>query len=559
MIFSLAFENLIDHVLVDTIEIDDSLNNRNTCHFTIRKRLEDDFVPKVGMEVQIDLKVCDEWVRAFGGTIDRISGKSEFEGATIFFRCECVDFNQLADRRLVFKIYENQAAGDIIKDIVEVFMQEDEIDTSGVKSTIDDAQHITITKAVFSYKKASSCFDELSKLTGLHWHIDYFKVLHFFPRSQEFSDFSIRQDRGDTLGEFCAWLKDYKDRCVKGVKYGDVGVTWQREQVTNEQFVIAGNDTTDLRQDDFTGDGTRTTFTLEYIIGVPKLNDDGDIADDAIQVNVGGGGLANQTLAVRDSGVTAQWYYQKGEKEIIQDKGETPLTSSDFLEVNYKGLYPIVIRERDDKSIDDRSNIEGGSGIYAQVHDDESIESESYAQQLANGLLRRYAKIPVIVDFTTDSAILKSGEMMDVVLQEFGVVGIKNDRPVSTAFMIDSVNITDLGSKVWRFKATLLSGEHLGSWQEFYKKLELFGRQLKLREQQTLVITSNSPEENLLEKEEFVVEDGDETEFSWTPTGSPLEPTDDMSTEVCAVVGFAIVGKTKICYPEAFELGLQEN
>jgi len=46
----------------------------------------------------------------------------------------------------------------------------------------------------------------------------------------------------------------------------------------------------------------------------------------------------DQTFAERDSETTAQWYYEKGESGIVQDDGETELTSGDTLTVSYKGL-----------------------------------------------------------------------------------------------------------------------------------------------------------------------------------------------------------------------------
>lgn len=540
-----------------TCTIDDTLNSRNVCSFTLIK--SDSFTPIVGQEVIIHGKMCTEWARIFGGTIENVTKRNAFKGSQIFYDVECTDFNQLADKRVVFYIYEDMEVAEIVTHMIEVFMDGDNITLGPWDSEANGLHRIRVEKAVFSYKKISTCLNEISKLTGLMWYIDYYKVLHLVARSVYYADFSIRDDQNLVSETFCEWWRDKIGQCNEGMDYGRIRVNENREQLSNEQYVIAGNDTTDLLQDEFAGDDERRTFTLRYMLSNLKRDDDGDIADDAIRYDIGAGWV-NATVGERDKETGKQFYYTKGEKEIIQDDGETVLADTDKLEVNYQGLRPIVVRERDQQSIDDRANLENSSGIYARVHDDESIESEDFAQQFAEGLIRRFKEVPQKVEFTTDQKILFSGQMIDIVLPEFEVNGRHNAIPLPTDFLIDSVKISDMDSILWRLDVTTLSGEHLGSWQEFFQKLELFGRQLKLNEQQKLLITSGTDltGQELVAKDVFTVDDGETVDFDWTPAGSPLEPTDDMETEVCSIVGFGVVGKSPICLPEGFELGLHE-
>jgi len=388
-VFNIGNRTAHDELMESSLAITDNLNARNTCNFMLKQTARKRHL--VGQVVEVRTAVCPGEVQKtiFKGSIDRIAERNEFIGAQLFFSVEAVDFNQLADKRLVTKIYENITVKAMILDIVDVFMKDDNVTTNGVE-TLDTV----IEKAVFSYVTVAKAFDDISKLTGFHWNIDYDKDLKFFKRSTGHSGFTIDGNTA-VLNKFCDWLEEFKTRKVQGIKFANFNITRQREQLTNEQFVIAGKDTTTLRQDEFVGNGKDRQFTLRYELAELKLNLDGTIADDAISLSPGG----NESVGLRDRDEgEVKWLTQKGEKEIIQDEAETPIPDTTTLTVKYKGLRPIIIKSSSGPSKKERKNIEqGSSGIYSRVHDDESIEKESYAIDYANGLIRRYKDIPVIV------------------------------------------------------------------------------------------------------------------------------------------------------------------
>jgi len=524
-----------------TINITDNLNSRNTCSFITIP--DSSFVPLVGQEIIIEAAPCEgaKFVRLFGGTINRIKKRSKFQGAPKFYALECVDFNQLADKRLVRKVFPRQPVRDVIIDIVESYMDGENITTKNVGDT-----GFFLEKSVFAYKKVTEAFNDISRITGQHWFIDYFRDLHFFLRSTTRADLIINETNNPPLEEFCAWLDDKRNKVCPGIKWSNLSVVAHREQLANKMWQIAGNDTTEEREDEFDGDGNRRTFTLKYSLADLKRNADGTLADDAIILTPGGNvGAAN--IGLRDIDTGKEWYFTKGEKEIVQDDDETPIPTGTRIEVFYQGLRPIVVEATNDTEIGKRKNIELNSGLYEYVEDDESIESEAFAIQRADGHVRRFGPVPTIVSFTTDQAILFSSQLINIELPEFEITGNEGQ---GDEFLIDSVEtqglstVTDKGKDTitWRQTANCVSGEHLGGWQDFFRTLEKFGRQLKLRQQTALLLTETI--------KEFI--DIEQRFNLTTPLGPHFHPCEE-----CWPIGFAVVGKSPHCKAEFNRLGLE--
>lgn len=465
-------------LLVNSLTISNKQNGRNTCSFRLRDRLEG-FAPLIGQEVIVE----DNGTKIFAGTIDRTRKSIPIRASEKFFDIECTDFNQLADRHLVPRIFTSQLAGDIVRDIVNTELVDEGITNGGVEDSF------IIEKAVFAYVTAAEAFNDLSRITGLSWNIDEDKVMNFFDRATNIAPFKIKEGFGN---------------------HRNVVVTRQREQYRNTQFLRAGNDITDLRTESFVGDGTRAAFVLKFKVALVP----------AIKLN-----SVTKTVGIRGVEGGKDFYWSKFEKEITPDDGATPLVLSDDLDVTYQGFFPIIVKSVNSTEVTDRATIEGGTGIYEDIVDDPSIENNELALQKVNGLLRRFGTIPEIVSFQTDQNGLKSGQLLTVELPEFGLNG---------TFLIDSVDINDIDGLILRHDVIALSGEHLGGWHEFFRKLAEIGREFVIRENELLLLLRQF----------------DET-ITITDAFNTVDPLEDFKDDPysCWLVGSAVVGKSRHCTP----------
>lgn len=415
-----------------SLSISDALNSRNTCSFALRDK-SGLYRPADGATVVI----TEGGATRFAGTIDEIVEANPAGTAALEYQIACVDYNQVADRHLVARVYENQALRAIVADIVAQDLAGEGITTVNVETGP------TIIKAVFNYCTAAEAFNELSQLTGYDWNIDYDKDLHFFSRETNVAPFSLA-DTGPSLY--------------------NIKVQRTRAQYRNKQYLRAGMDLTDARTDSFKGDGKNKAFTLNYPCGKAP----------AVKVNG-----AAKTAGIKGVDTGKDWYWNKGEKEIVQDDAATATAPTDVIDVTYQGLFPIIIQSQDDQEIIGRANAEGGSGVYEAIESDENIDDETLATDKANSLLRRYGKIPRIVTFETDTPGLAAGQLITVNLTKHNLAG---------QFLIESVGARDVGGVKLRYSVKALDGEAIGGWTAFFQKLAASTRKFVIRENEVLML-----------------------------------------------------------------------
>lgn len=436
--FTIAGIDKTSLVQVDSLSITDELNSRNTCTFSLLDTIGA-YRPAIGAAVAI----ADGATKYFTGTIDRIVELQLMGTSTLAYSVECVDYNQVCDRHLVAAVYENQTLKQIVEDIVTDCLTGESITTTNVETGP------TITKAVFNYKYVNEVFNELAELTGYSWYIDYDKDLHFFARETNVAPFSLTDDSRN---------------------YRDVQVTKTREQYRNKQYVRAGQDITDQQTAEKPTpkpDGVTKTFVLKYPVAqVPT-----------VEVN-----SVAQTVGIRDVDSGKQWYWSKGDNTITQDNSEAVLTDTDVLEVTYYGLFPILIQTQLDQEIATRVTAEGGSGIYEAIDEDGNIDKQDLAIDKAAGLLRKYGSIPQIVEFETDADGLAAGQLLTINITAHNLNG---------QYLIDSVAAQDKSGIFLRYRVRALSGESLGGWVEFFRKLAAAGKTYVIRENEVLILVRN--------------------------------------------------------------------
>lgn len=461
----------------DSFRIVDALNGRNTFDFELT-----DFTKT--RAVREGFSVYAQWRGnlIFAGTVDEVSESLPDADGVKFINCRCVDFNQIAGRFLVNKIYTGQSLRQIVLNIL------------GTNGALDNATRMweegilpgqidegpVITKAVFPYKTVASCFDDLSRITGMVWNIDYNKRLNFFAVGTYQAPFSI----GDSN-------KAYRDLERRRER--------SNSDYRNRQFLRAGVDRTEAKVNKFVGDGTRTEFTLDYAIA--ELN--------PVPVSP-----TTPTLAIRRAGLpqqvgirgkdpdgdkaTTQWYYQVGENSISQNPDSAhhaPLADGEEFQVAYYGQFPIVLVAQSTNEIAARRTLEGGTGVYEDIEEDETIDGRDLASERADALLQVYSKVPNLISFELDtpnaasSASLAAGQVMTVTLASHALSG--------AAMVLTRISyrlLPPAANGLLRVRVDGKDGNAPGGFADFYRDLFESTKKFVIRENESIMVINKTEE-----------------------------------------------------------------
>lgn len=414
----------------NSLNYNDKLNERTTCSFTV---IDPSFEIEVGMEVEISEGVTI----IFAGSIDSANATGD---KVKLVSVSCVDFSELIDKRIVANAYENELAGDIVRDfITEVFAEE------GITAgTIQDGP--TISKAVFNYDNGNVAMNYLADVTGFSWYIDNLKQLNFFDRATYAAPFALT----DTS-------HNYKGLTVKK----------NRSQYRNRQYIRAGTDITAeiaLEKPTPKPDGVSKTFVMRLPIALKPR-----IFLDSVEV------LASE-IGVNGLDKGKKYYFSYNSNTITQDASEATLTSQ-VLKVTYRGLYPLLVVAESPDQVNTRQTIEGGSGIHEAIDQQQDLNTKEAALEFAQGKLEKYGIIPKTVTFSTYDAGLSAGQLLTITNTFHSLTG---------AFLIESVTARD-DNGLTLYSVKCLDGATVGGWEQLFKTLLQGNKKLVIRENEVLV------------------------------------------------------------------------
>jgi hypothetical protein len=440
-----------------TLQISEKLDLRTVVTFQL---LTTSVTPAIGEEVI----VTDGATTHFLGMIQKIRKRLLTDGATLRYWITCGDYSSFFQARTITTSYTAQTLQAIVLDIVSLEFSNEGITTTGVEVGP------TLDKVTLNYIYAADAFDQLADLTGYHWYVDTDKDLHFEERISSTATFQ----QTDASNNFLA---------------GSLDETEDRKRYRNKEVVRAGTDLTVSRTETINGNDTRS-YQLIYPAGALPV----------IRIDIGAG-FVSQTIGIRGEDTGKEWYWQKGDHDITQDDGDTVLSNSggDQIEITYKGQYPLVVQAQDDTEIADRAAVEGGDGIYSHVTSEPDVDTLDGATGIAAGLLRRFGVIPVTVQYETDGAGLRSGQLQTINLTDHGI----NDT-----FLIAEVKAKDLGAGAdgyLRYTISAVAGEYVGGWEKFFQNLIRGGRKIVLRENEVATILRVQSTGNEVELEETVL------------------------------------------------------
>lgn len=409
-------EDKSDIFRMNTPEITDDLGSRNTLDLTLLDPAGT-YRPQIGDPIAL----YDNGALIFGGLISDSDEHKEDGSDSLKILVNCVDHNQLADRHLVAEVYEEMTAGAIVRAIVAEHLASDGVTVNGVQDGP------VIKRFVCNYIYASDAFTELADRTGFSWNIDYSRDMKFFGRETFRAPISLSDSS-----------ENFRDMHVKR----SIG------RYRNRQFLRGGRALTAARTESWKGDGSTRTFTTAFPLGAAPSS-----------LKVGG---TTQTMGIRGVDTGVQWYWSKGSDTVTQDGAETAVPDGTVIELTYHGLYPIIVRATDDAQIAARSAIEGTSGVYEAIADDSDIDDYELAMDRLLAYLRQDGLIPDVVTFETDSQGLFAGQLIDIDVSAHELAG---------SYLIDSVCGHDIDGAFMRWTVRALSGERLGSWVDFFRKM----------------------------------------------------------------------------------------
>lgn len=337
---------------------------------------------------------------------------------------QCVDWNAIADRRLIGEVYEQAFLHAIYADIVNNILAEEGV----MLGSVQDGP--LVDKVVFNNITVRQALDILFDETGYYWEIDYTKSFNAGPRTVHLAPFQLNVGSN-------AVLLDFRDEETL-------------EQYRNVQVIEGGNGITEERTESFPGDGETRTWTLEYP------------AFDIVKIDIDGAEVSLNDIGVRGVDEGKRFYWAQGDNTIGHDKDDPVVPVNDTLNITYRGLFKIITKAQDAAAIANRQAIEGGSGKYENIVNEGELDGEEVVQQRALGLLRRYSLGSDVV-LETDADGLMVGQQVTVNIAQLGIVNVP--------YLITGMETTQFGYPTRRYAVRATTGELRGTFAEFWKRV----------------------------------------------------------------------------------------
>jgi len=355
-----------ENVDANTFAIDDVLEKTNTASFTFFCN-DVSVAPIAGETILIE----EGDTKLFAGRI--LSKEEKFLPPNLLtYDIECVDYTRDLDKKLVIGSYQNQLAGNIIKDIIDNY-------TSGF-TYVNVADGLTLTKISFDYDQVSDAIDAIAEASGYQWYVDYDKDIHFFYKTAYAASFQLDDDQ------------EY---------YKDLEIDYDISQLRNRVYVKSSKyetlDFTEL----FIGDGTTVSWTCKY---VPNAIPSPSATLNNVAKTVGWDGVDNPD----------DYDFMLNATTGVLTLGTSTSTPADDDEIviTYGADETIIIRWDDQDSIDAVAAIEGGDGIHEYCITNNKIDNKNWAIDVAKADLLENADPVIEGTFLTNQSDIRSGQII---------------------------------------------------------------------------------------------------------------------------------------------------
>jgi hypothetical protein len=419
-----------DRVLTESIGIDLALGGRSTARFRTKHA---SWFPAVGQPVEIYHQ--DETTLMFRGTIDEVSRfyPEDFQGAGyVFSECSCVDLSARLDQRLAGEYeFTDTAAGTIITTLTtDAVLTAEGLDFSLV------ATGPTLSRFGVTYATFREMLDAITELCpGYRW--------------------SVRPDGKVVFSLTSAYSAPFT---LTASKAHSISVRETREDYFNQVVVRVTNALRETETQEFTGDGTAQTFELDYPAGrVSK-----------IRVND-----VEQDIGIGDVDTGKDWYWNAGSATIRQESGDTPLSGSQVLSVDYQGVEAIYVGASDATEQAARATLENNTGKYEVYREASEFVTRADAAELAQALVDANADMPEVVRYRTSdfkestAKSLQPGQLQTITVSGLGLSGSWLVRTVS----ISAWRVDDQAEYQWWYDVEAIQGPSVADYVQFFRGL----------------------------------------------------------------------------------------
>lgn len=397
----------------------------------------------------------------FGGQLDLPKTK-KVNRAIMSQKVICVDWNFLTEKRYINKVYSKQNISDIIKKIIDEYLEAD-----GVYYDDTSIEEITNQLAInCSYALVSSVFDEISDLVAFNWKIGPDKKFYFRSRSSDIGP-NIIEEQSNYIPSTLFYSEDRSDyRNTEILKNVNALTSLLTEKATptpdqDNNFFVR-----------FPIDSRPEFFVTNNINDIPENDYDGYTDSYRVPINLIG-------ISGLDQGLS--WYYwNKGSLTVSKDPNNAPdFSDGYFLVVRYIGQYKIDIISTNDSEISNRIDIEGGTGIYEHVENGSNIDGIPVAEEKADALIQRFSENAKKIVFKSYSINLDINEICNMTFPSFKVNGVD--------YLVITKQVQDIGAGNLLKSYTLASGEAIGGWVTFFKKWLETTKDFVLRENEAVL------------------------------------------------------------------------
>lgn len=409
-------------VLVDTLAIDDRVEERTTASFTIR-----DLMGTAHFTYGQSVRVWDSGALIFSGYVSQPKESSYLPAKGLWTTVSCMDQHYLADKRIVSAAFGPQTAGSVVNSLISgnggQWLALEGV-TAGV---IQNGK--TLTQAIFNYIQIGHALDRLAETSNFTWWIDQDKKLNFISRAGGVipAPFSVDESmilHGESVESFA-------------------------NQYRNKEYIKTFKAKTGTLTEVQHGDGIKTAFLLGF-----------DVGEKPTSITVNG---ISKTIGVKQVDSGKDWYYAIGSPVLTQDGSGAVLGAGDTLSVTYKGSYQAVAVTWDQAQINALQAIEGGgSGIVEHAVAERQHTILQSAIDSATAKIAKYGVIGTRINFTVRRAGLRPGQTISVSLPSHQING---------SYFIVSVNTHALDAgKVGHvaYDVQCIASPNEGSWAKFF-------------------------------------------------------------------------------------------
>lgn len=411
----------LEITVADDWKFTNSINALKTCNFTIVDNPNSVTIQK-GLDI---IMLVDDDIK-FGGIIKTVQ-PYEDEPGFLYYDIDCYTYEKLTTKRRISAIFENKSMGYIARYILNNYLSEENI----ILGAIHDGK--TFDRVVFNQKTCEEALNLLqSSSPGYNWNISVNKEL-FFVEKATYTCTTVIDDSFQH----------------SGFKPVDTLDEYRNIQIVNGGLRLL-NEITDWIPTP-KPDGKSREFTVKFPIGKEPTIYIDSVAIPSTDVGVNG----------YDTGM--KWYWSYNSDKLTQDDSETVLSDSQEIKVDFQGLLKTNLKYEDSDKITERADVEGTSGKYEEVCNNQDITSLKAATEYAKALVDKYedqSYVDLIVE--NDIGDLEVNKLVKVEKSLFGI---------DDYYLVESINAETSNGDNIIYTIKLLSGEFVGNWEDYLKSL----------------------------------------------------------------------------------------